>query len=414
MKRSGAKRYSRSIATEIPIIDRDINTVSNLQRHNSTTSSIQSTVFTLWTPSIPLPSTESTHILEELVSSEAAYLTELQSIHTNIIRPHRIARISTSVFLAQPHSPHSSSKRHSRSGSLFSIRSDKTSSSPVKGINKNDHLDSAFHGIESMIKSHSQLLTAFVDSKTPYSLLSAFIVQVPTLVDAYSRFVRDVPHLTDQLPAANDSLPNKLSGYSRFLTPVQRIVKYELLLRRLAQALYTEQGCIELQELTKSALRCAVSLCQALETSQRAEENRQYLSELTKLLGTDVSEKTVLFDGSIHVDPLSSRKVCKFNYAVAFTDTSIFWSNNERKRPWTEERVTKVEEGGHLDIIVHTTRKGKSKPIRRAVQFNTTTRPLCRSSTTVQDVIQPLKRARKESVIDVWMDLNKRRVIVSE
>ncbi|CCG82854.1 protein of unknown function [Taphrina deformans PYCC 5710] len=331
-------------------------------------------------------------------------------------------------------------KRHGRSGSLFSLKADKeTFSSPLSDPlavrlkdpmePKADHLERAFKSIETMVKSHSGMLSAFYDAQNPYELISAFIVHVESLQLVYRSFVLTLPYISTLLPLANDLLPNKLSGYSRFLGPMQRSIKYELLTRRLVNALYKEAGSLELQKLVRTALKIAEGFCQNLESAQKSEQARIRLAEFTIQLGTDVKHKTLLFEGPIATEALSSKKGCKINYAVLFTDGTVFWnsSGSEQDRTpksWTQESVTNVEDGGYLDLVVHTIlqKQGKSKVVRRAVGFTTIARPL---STVMPDASQksklphsPLleivdakgeKRRRKESVMEDWVELGRQK-----
>lgn len=456
MKRSGAQRRGRSTIlspADLALLDRDINQVDlpTLKRRKSE-ASIQSTVFQLWCPTIPLRNVESSHIFGELLSSETAYLAELRSIHTTIIRPHRISKVAHSSLVASPLKASAprvvSPKKHGRSGSLFSLRGDKDTmhiSSPLKQVVPDvlkqadiEHLEKSFHGIEGLIKAHSMMMAAFSASKSPHELLSAFIDHVDALLPVYRAFVRELPYISTLLPAANDALSNKLSGYSRFLAPMQRTIKYELLFRRLLNALYTEAGSIELQQLTRIALKGAEELCQNLEASQKAEQARRYLTDLTCRLGVDVCHKILLFEGSVVTEALSSKKGCKINFAILFSDGTVFWNSTpadqERsKKSWEQETVVRVEDGGYLDVVVHTTarRPGKTKHIRRSLGFITISRPISTFSAVatataqtaagghrLSGIITPVivevveqnsatgeKRTRKEKVVEVWMTL---------
>lgn len=443
LRRSPAKRRGQSTQVttrDLALLEKDINDLTSgrpaqLRRRKSDTS-IVPTVFQIWTPAQALPNVESSHILDELVSSEAAYLAELRSIYSTIVRPHRIASLASSPYMASPDKARraaASPKKHSRTGSLFSIRSDKEASHAQQqsDLRDSDHLERAFRSIESMVKSHSALFSAFVDSKSPHQLVAAFVVRVEGLLLKYRSFVVTLPYISSLLPSADDALPNKLSGYSRFLGPMQRAIKYELLIRRLAGALYKESGSLELQNLVKVALRASERFCQALEEAQKAEQAKIHLTTLTTRLGIDVTHKTLAFEGSVTTEALSSKKGCKINFALLFTDGSIFWNSSSTEqdrspKSWLHEKVARTEDGGCLDLIVHTTleKADKVKAVRRAVGFPTIQRPLStfdhptRSPDRKHDSAQPAvelilekggvsgeKRRRKETVVEDWLSV---------
>lgn len=445
LKRSPAKRRGQSTQItprDLALLDRDMNKDGGShrmfhERRKSDTSIVQ-TVFQIWTPAVPLPNVESSHILDELVTSEAAYLAEIRSIYATIVRPHRIARLTSSAFIAGPsHGTNGTSpKKHSRSGSLFSIKSDRDPSTATQTQSlsdrlrdpmtpaASDHLERSFKSIESMIKSHSAMLSAFLDAQGPLQLVSAFIVHLESLLLIYRSFVLTLPYISSLLPPADDSLPNRLSGYSRFLGPMQRTIKYELFFRRLTNALRKEAGNIELQRLVKTALSTSESFCQALESAQKSEQAKIYLTTLSTRLAVDVCHKTLLFEGNVITEALSSKKVCRINYAILFTDGCVFWNSTaadqERNaKSWVQEKIVRVEDGGCLDLVVHTTlqKQDKLKSIRRAVGLPTVSRPLSTfskkgsSDTAVEVVVERdnlgEKRRRKETIVEDWLNVGR-------
>lgn len=451
LRRSPAKRRGQSTQVtprDLALLDRDINGTNDhcaqhVRRKSETSTSIVPTVFQIWSVSQPLPNVESSHILDEIVSTEHLYLAELRSIYSTIVRPYRIERLASSAFIASAGcsaAPVAVTKRHGRSGSLFSSKADKDAVNEQSVAQRSrapkdadsEYLERSFRSTESMIKSHGAMLSAFIDAKNPHQLISAFVVHVEGLLMIYRSFVLTLPYICTLLPTADDSLPNKLSGYSRFLGPMQRTIKYELLLRRLSKALYKESGSLELQNLVKTALRSAERFCQTLEDVQSAEQAKIYLSTLTTRLGVDVTCKTLAFEGTVKTEALSSKKGCKINYAILFTDGSCFWNSagNEKERQtrsWLLEKVVRVEDGGCLDLVVHTTleKSDKTKAIRRAIGFPTVGRPLStfdkpatspgkrhdQSQCTVEVVIETKncvigeKRRRKETVVDEWLNV---------
>lgn len=454
LRRSPAKRRGQSTQ----IMPRDLallhhespstaSPTATRPRRKSDTS-IVPTVFQLWTPSVSLPNVESSHIFDELVKSEIAFVDELKSIYTTIIRPYRLQHGQSNTPPSSPtkfgstlNSPKTSRpKKHGRSGSLFSLKFDKeTSSTSSDHLTQRlkdpmqpeaDHLERAFRSIETMVRSHSGMLSAFLDSRSPHELISAFIVHVESLQLVYRSFVLTLPYISNLLPLANDMLPNKLSGYSRFLGPMQRSIKYELLIRRLANALYKEAGSIELQKLVRTALKTSESFCQTLEAAQKSEQAKIYLVDLSTRLGQDVKHKTLFFEGPITTEALSSKKGCKINYVVLFSDGTVFWNSaaspQERTpKSWAQETITAVEDGGYLDLVVHTLlqKQEKTKAIRRAVGFTLATKasPALitedsaekskRALPALLDVVEARgeKRRRKESIMEEWIDLGRQR-----
>lgn len=445
LRRSPAKRRGKSTqvtSRDLALLEKDINDLNANRlpqsRRRKSDTLIVPTVFQIWTPAASLPNVESSHILSEIITSEAAYLAELRSIYATIVRPHRIAKLSASAFMTSSGKTatlSTSPKKHGRSGSLFSLRGDKDNNSQTSSEqareysqSESEQLERAFRSIESMIKSHSALYSAFVDSKSPHQLISAFVAHIEGLLLKYRSFVVTLPHISTLLPPANDALTNKLSGYSRFLSPLQRAIKYELLLRRLGGALYKESGSLELQNLVKVALKAAEAFCQVLEDAQKSEQAKIYLTGLTSRLGVDVTHKSLVFEGAVSTEALSSKKACKINFAILFTDGSVFWnsstSESERSpKSWVLEKLERVEDGGCLDLVVHTIleKSDKVKSIRRAIGFPTVQRPLSTFVTRTNDgknearqtAINLIvergasgeKRLRKETVMEDWLSV---------
>lgn len=445
LRRSPAKRRGQSTqitATDLFKLQQDPFQQDSPRARRKSDTSIVPTVFQIWRPAPALPNIESSHILDELVRSEVAYVEELKSIYSTIIRPMRSRTLFPSTIapkvVTSPASAPSTPKKHGRTGSLFGLWNDKEGTSPSTSQllaerlrdpmqPESDHLDRAFWSVESMVKSHSAMLSAFMDSKSPHQLISAFMVHAESLLLVYRAFVLTLPYISNSLPVANDSLPNKLSGYSRFLSPMQRSIKYELLLRRLTTALCKEAGSIELQKLARAALSSAQSFCQTLESAQKREQAKIHLGELSSILGVDVRHKTLLYEGPVTTEALSSKKGCKINFGVLFTDGTVFWNSTplDQERPsksWSVEAIVRIEDGGCLDLVVHTTlqKSDKVKSIRRAVGIPAVLRPLSTFVTSpekkgpiITSVVEIVmdakgeKRSRKETILEDWLTLGR-------
>lgn len=444
LRRSPAKRRGQStqiLASDLALLGKDVNASPAIRRRKSDASIGLSKACPLWSIDGASPFVESTHILEEIVQSEDNYVAELRSIFTTIIRPHRIAQVNGSACVAPvaKSTVVTPKKGHGRSGSLFSMK-DRECSSPTPAqlladrlkdpmTPEANYLERAYRSIETMIKSHSAMLSAFKDSKNPSELVSAFIIHLESLLLVYRAFVLTLPYIHTLLPQADDTLTNKLSGYSRFLSPMQRAIKYELLFRRLALALHKEGNDRKLQTLVKSALRSAEQFCQSLDAVQQSEQAKIYLGTLSSRIGADLTHKTLLYEGPVISEALSSKKGCKINYAILFTDGTVYWNSTPADqdripKSWVLEMVTKIEEGGCLDIIVHTDlqRLDKVKTIRRAIGFVTPSRPpsvlgatpegsrkvakqgAMDSITVLPDVLGEKKR-RKEGMVEEWLSL---------
>ncbi|BFZ58608.1 hypothetical protein PYCC9005_005672 [Savitreella phatthalungensis] len=315
----------------------------------------------VWPPAREMQDLESTHVLEEIVASESSYLRELRGIYDQVIRPHK----ST-----PPVSP-----AHELESPVLYLGHAQT--------------DRLFRSTEALIRHHSALLSAFLDSCNPLELVSAFSHHLRVLEPVYAGFVLVLPHA--KLGTGLDQ-PS-----SRMLAPLQRVCRYELLLERLLKALRREKsGSIELEKLVEHAVGGAKACNSRLDKVRREDESRRYLRKLCHTLAApDLLHCELVYEGGCTSEHISGKRASKVQRALLFSDGTVFFSDFAAGAPtnqvsahrrtrsafagsasisdtlfandWYRERVLRIEEGTYLDLVVHTLADGKL--VRRAIGF---------------------------------------------
>ncbi|ORY82131.1 hypothetical protein BCR37DRAFT_37412 [Protomyces lactucae-debilis] len=305
----------------------------------------------------PVP--ESVRILQELVDSEATYLSELRALKQTVVAPKRRSQVFVSTVSGVPTSP-------VRPKIARPLDLEQHLRNPMLP----DHLERSFRCIEGMVNAHTCLLQMFEGARSEYELLSHLLSAFNSLLSLYKTFTSSLPHLSQQLRESTD---NGLGAYSRFLAPMQRAVRYELLLRRLQGVLIAENASAEYQHLTAKTLRTSEFFCRQLEQSQSEEQDHIYLQALCTILEIQPNGRKLIFEGAVDVLPLSSKKPCKLGYVCLLSDGSLFWA--EQREPnakaWQTEQLKRVEEGGYLDLIIYSEhiKSGKVKEVKRALGF---------------------------------------------
>lgn len=360
--RSAAKRRPGSTqlaAKQIDDLLRESQALGSKLRHERRTSDPCATIPapTVSKTTTRLP--DSLRILQELVASEQTYLNEIRALQQTVVAPKRRSQ----VFPTVPIPPTSPVRR--RVGSAQDLEQH------LRNPMLPDHLERSFRCIEGMVNAHACLLQMYQSARSEYELLSHLLSAFNSLLSLYKTFTSSLPHLSQELKESTD---NGLGAYSRFLAPMQRAVRYELLLRRLQGALASENAPAEYQHLVTRVLQTSESFCRQLEASQSEEQDRIYLQALCTILDIQPNGRKLIFEGPVEVLPLSSKKPCKLGYVCLLSDGSLFWAEHRElnAKQWQAEKLTRVEEGGYLDLVIHSEQiKGsKLKEIRRAVGFS--------------------------------------------